>query len=298
MLVLLAVLALAAALLRRWARWQGTARTIEALVIVGAGLLALVGLLATGLAVLGWFSAPALVFVLTAAAVLAWPWGQVPSGEPERLPPPDGARVWLIAGGLVLATLALRVPAIPAELGGRDQGSYILRARHTLRTGAIDLVDPVLAAAGRELGDRPGPGDILGLYPPASRPRSRRPLRGRLPPRLLPRRPRTAATSSPSSSTCTPPCSPPAASSSAPSTWRCCCTSRPCSACSRCGPSPGACSPRGPWALLAASSTLASPLAVWVHRTPLTEPLTGLLLLAAALALARGSAHRRDLAAT
>jgi hypothetical protein len=27
---------------------------------------------------------------------------------------------------------------------------------------------------------------------------------------------------------------------------------------------------------------------VWVHRTPLTEPLTGMLLLAAALALARG----------
>ena len=287
MLVLLAVLALAAALLRRWARWQGTARTLEALVIVGAGLLALVGLLATGLAVLGWFSAPALVFVLTAVAVLAWPWGQVPSGEPERLPPPDGARVWLIAGGLTLATLALRVPAIPAELGGRDQGSYILRARHTLRTGAIDLVDPVLAAAGRELGDRPGPGDILGLYPPASDPGragryegAYRPgfyladrEQGHVVPQFLHLHPSLLAT-------CGLVFGPEhmplllhlEALLSVLALW----------ALAR------RLLPAGPWPLLAALLYTASPLAVWVHRTPLTEPLTGMLLLAAALALARG----------
>jgi hypothetical protein len=287
MLVLLAVLAIAAALLRRWACWQGTARTIEALVLVGAGLLALVGLLATGLAALGWFSAPALVFVLTAAAVLTWPWGQVASGEPERLPPPDPARVWFVAVGLVLATLALRIPAIPAELGGRDQGSYILRARHTLRTGAIDLIDPVLAAAGRELEQRPGPGDILSLYPPATGldragryEAAYRPgfylsdrARGLVVPQFLHLHPSLLAT-------CGLIFGPEhmalllhlEALLSVLALW----------ALGR------RLLPRGPWALLAASLYLASPLTVWVHRTPLTEPLTGLLLLAAALALARG----------
>lgn len=287
MLVLLAVLALAAALLRRWARWQGTARTLEALVIVGASALALVGLLATGLAALGWFSAPALVFVLSAAAVLTWPWGQVASGEPERLPPPDGARVWLIAAALALATLALRLPAIPAELGGRDQGSYILRARHTLRSGAIDLVDPVLATAGRELGERPGPGDIFGLYPTVGdRERAGRyegayrpgfyladRARGLVVPQFLHLHPTLLAT-------CGLIFGPEhmplllhlEAVLSVLALW----------ALGR------RLLPPGPWALLAASLYAAAPLAVWVHRTPLSESLTGLLLLAAALALARG----------
>lgn len=294
MLVLLAVLALAAALLRRWARWQGTARTVEALVLVGAGLLALVGLLATGLAALGWFSAPALVFVLFAAAVLTWPWGQVASGEPERLPPPDGPRVWLIAAALALATLALRVPAIPAELGGRDQGSYILRARHTVRTGGIDFVDPVLAAAGRELGQRPGPGDILGLYPPAGGPEragryegAYRPgfyladrERGLVVPQFLHLHPTLLAT-------CGLILGPEhmplllhlEALLSVLALWL---LAR-------------RLLPPGPWPLLAALLYAASPLAVWVHRTPLTEPLTGLLLLAAALALARGLRTGADL---
>jgi hypothetical protein len=52
---------------------------------------------------------------------------------------------------------------------------------------------------------------------------------------------------------------------------------------------------RGPWALLAAGLYLLSPLAVWVQRTPLTEPLTGLLLLAAALALVRGWREQIDM---
>jgi len=287
MLVMLAILALAAALLRRWARWQGTARTLEALVIVGAGLLALVGLLATALAALGWFSAPALVFVLTAAAVLAWPWGQVPSGEPERLPPADDRRVWLGAVALALATLALRIPAIPAELGGRDQGSYVLRARHTLRTGAIGLVDPVLAAAGRAVDQRPGPGDILGLYPPAGGPGragryegAYRPGfyladrgRGEVVPQFLHLHPTLLATSGlvvgPEHMTLLLHLE---ALLAVLGLW----------ALGR------RLLPRGPWALLAAGLYAGSPLAVWVHRTPLTEPLTGLLLLAAALALARG----------
>ncbi|MBA3546287.1 MAG: hypothetical protein H0T76_07390, partial [Nannocystis sp.] len=292
--VLLAVLALAAALLRRWSRRRGSPWTVEALVLVLASLLALVGLLATCMAVLGWFSSQAVVLVFAAAAVLIWPWGQVPSDTLEHEPPADGWRVWMLALALATLTLALRWPAIPAELGGRDQGTYVLRARHTLRTGALGLVDPVLAAAGRAQGSRPGPGDILGLYPIESGPGrddryegAYRPgfylasrTRGEVVPQFLHLHPTLLATA---------------------------------------GLVVGADHmgallylqallavlamwalgrrlwPRGPWALLAALLYALSPIAVWVQRTPLTESLTGLLLLAAALALARGLRTGEDM---
>lgn len=294
--VLLAALALGTALLRRWARRHGTAGTVEALVIVGAGLLALVGLLATGMAVLGWFSSQAIVLVVTAAAVLIWPWGQVPSGEPERLPPPDGWRVWAVAAALVLTTLALRVPAIPAELGGRDQGTYVLRARHTLRTGALGFRDPVLASAGRDT-SRPGPGDILGLFPraadaetPERRGRYEAAYRpgfylaeratGEVVPQFLHLHPTLLATFGlvvgPDHMTGLLHLE---ALLSVLALW----------ALGR------RLWPRGPWAALAAGLYALSPLAVWVHRTPLTEPLTGLLLLASALALARGLRTGEDM---
>ncbi len=289
MLVLLAALALTVALLRRWARRHGTARTVEALVLVGAGMLAIVGLVTTGLAIVGWFSSQAVVLVLATVAVLIWPWGQVASGAPESLPPADDWRSWALAAGLVVTTLALRVPAIPAELGGRDQGTYVLRARHTLRTGAIGFTDPVLAAAGRDV-SRPGPGDILGLYPRAAD--ADQPTRqgryegayrpgfylaeratGEVVPQFLHLHPTLLATFGlavgPEHLTgllhLEAVLAVLALWALARRLW-----------------------PRGPWALLAATLYLLSPLAVWVHRTPLTEPLTGLLLLASALALARG----------
>ena len=294
--VLLAALALGTALLRRWARRHGTAWTVEALVIVGAALLAAIGLLATLMTVLGWFSSQAIVLVLAAAAALAWPWGQVPSAEPERLPPPDGWRVWAVAAGLTLATLALRVPAIPAELGGRDQGTYVLRARHTLHTGELGFRDPVLASAGRDAG-RPGPGDILGLFPraadadsPDRRGRYEAAYRpgfylteratGEVVPQFLHLHPMLLATFGmvvgPDRMTgllhLEALLAVLALWSLGRRLW-----------------------PRGPWATIAASLYVLSPLAVWVHRTPLTEPLTGLLLLASALALARGLRTREDM---
>ena len=292
--VLVVVLALTAALLRRWSRRRGSPWTLEALVLVGAGLLALVGLLATAMAVLGWFSSHAVVLVFAAAAVLIWPWGQVPSGTPERDPPADGWRVWLVAAALVAVTLALRLPAIPAELGGRDQGTYVLRARHTLRTGALGLTDPVLAAAGRAQGSRPGPGDILGLYPIESgtgrddayegayRPgfylASR--SRGEVVPQFLHLHPTLLATAGMVVGAdhmgallhLQALLAVLALWALARRLW-----------------------PRGPWALLAALLYALSPIAVWVQRTPLTESLTGLLLLAAALALARGLRTGEDM---
>jgi len=287
--VLIAALALGAALLRRWARRHGTAWTVEALVIVGAGLLALVGLLATMMAVLGWFSSQAVVLVMTAAAVLAWPWGQVPSGEPDHTPPADPWQVWAIAAALTVTTLALRIPAIPAELGGRDQGTYVLRARHTLRTGALGFHDPVLASAGRDE-TRPGPGDILGLFPraadaasPARQGRYEGAYRpgfylaeratGEVVPQFLHLHPTLLATFGlvvgPDRMTdllhLEALLSVLALWALARRLW-----------------------PQGPWSAIPPLLYALSPLAVWVHRTPLTEPLTGLLLLACALALARG----------
>ncbi|MBL9100549.1 MAG: hypothetical protein JNL82_06315 [Myxococcales bacterium] len=294
MAVLASVLALAAALLRRWQRRHGAARTLEALVLVGAGLLALAGLLAGGLAVLGVFSAAAVVFTFVAAAVLVWPWGQ--AGDAPNVPrpaAPDGWRVWLAAAALTALTLLLRVPTMPAELAGRDPGTYVLRARHTLRTGGIGLVDPVLAAAGRDEGTRPGPGDILGLYPvdpdPARQGRyeaAYRPgfylqsrARGEVVPQFLHLHPVLLATSG---------------LVFGPHDLGAVLYLEAVLAVLALWALGRRLWPRGPWALLAAGLYALSPIAVWVHRTPLTEPLTGLLLLAAALALARGWRERVD----
>lgn len=294
-MVAVAIAALAAALVRRWQRRHATARTLDALVLIGAGLLALVGLLATGLALLGMFSADFAVLVFAGAAVLIWPWGQVADAPVARdPPPPDGWRVWSIAAVLALATLALRAPTIPAELAGRDPGTYVLRARHTLRTGAIGLVDPVLAAAGRAEGTRPGPGDILGLYPAEADPARQdryeaayRPgfylqsrARGEVVPQFLHLHPMLLAacglTLGPEHLTAVLYIEAILAVLALWALGRRLWT-------------------RGPWALLAAGLYLLSPLAVWVQRTPLTEPLTGLLLLAAALALVRGWREQIDM---
>ena len=296
-MVALAIAALAAALVRRWQRRHATVRTLDAVILIGAGLLALVGLLATGLALLGMFSADFAVLVFAGAAVLIWPWGQVADAPiAHDPPPPDGWRVWLIAGLLALATVALRAPTIPAELAGRDPGTYVLRARHTLRTGAIGLVDPVLAAAGRAEGTRPGPGDILGLYPadlsPARLDRyeaAYRPgfylqsrARGEVVPQFLHLHPMLLATCGlvlgPQHLTAVLYLEAVLAVLALWALGR------------RLWPAA-----RQPWPLLAAALFAVSPIAVWVHRTPLTEPLTGLLFLSAALALARGWREQIDM---
>ena len=115
---------------------------------------------ATVLAALGLFGSIALGSVCAALAAALWPWS---SSRPTLGPRP--AAGLLVVGLLAFAgAMALRLPPIPHALAGRDQGTYLLRAEHTARTGDLGLVDPVLAAAGRGRNDRSGPTDILGMF--------------------------------------------------------------------------------------------------------------------------------------
>ncbi len=68
-------------------------------------------------------------------------------------------------GALLLVGVGLRSPPMDAALAGRDQGTYMLRAAAAARDGALSRTNPALAAASRSLNDRPGPADIVGLYP-------------------------------------------------------------------------------------------------------------------------------------
>lgn len=287
---LLALAAVLAALVQRWRCSVGPAATAEAIALLGAGALAAVGLLSTALAVVGWFSGPSFTIIAVALAVLIWPWGQQPALRPAA-PLPRRTRALRAAGlvALLAGAAALRWPPIPADLGGRDQGTYALRARHTLRTGRIDHTDPVLARAGAEVRHRPGPGDILGLYHADTSPARIGRYEGAYRPGFyLARRDEGAVV--------------PQFLHLHPSlmalfglvfgTW----------AIGLVAPLAGLLAtlalwaladrlwPRAPWPWLAASLFALSPIAVWTHRTPLTEPLTGLLLLSAALAAARGLA--------
>lgn len=286
----LALVAVLAALTQRWRCARGPAHAPEALALLGALALAGLGLLATLLAVLGWFSGPAFAITGVALAVLIWPWGQRPLAAPA--PPASRARGLALAGLLALAG-GLRWPPIPAELGGRDQGTYVLRAEHTLRTGRTGQVDPVLAGAGAEAELRPGPGDILDLFPTDGSPARAgryegayrpgfylaRRATGEVVPQFLHLHPSLLALFglvfgpwaiglvAPLAGLLTVL----ALWALAARLW-----------------------PRGPWPWLAAGLLALAPIAVWVHRTPLSEPLTGLLVTAAALAAARAWREGQD----
>lgn len=157
-LVALSLAALLAALFERRRRLDG-GPSIEMVVVAGATWLVMVGLVATVLAVVGRFGEGWMVTATGLTALAAWPWGHPP--------PPRRARSWrrfIPAALIVLAGLGLRWPVADYPLAGRDQGTYTLRAQHTLREGRLDAVDEVLARAGAADTSHPGPADILGLY--------------------------------------------------------------------------------------------------------------------------------------
>ncbi|MDC0667159.1 hypothetical protein [Nannocystis radixulma] len=279
----LAFAAVIVALARRWQVRCGPLAAGESLVLVAALALGALGLLAALLAVAGIFSGPSFSFTAIALAVLVWPWGQrAPRRPPARSWPRAVAVVVLLAGAA-----ALRWPPISADLGGRDQGTYVLRARHTLRTGRTDHTDPVLARAGAEASLRPGPGDILGLFhadrSPARVGRYEGSYRpgfylgrrdaGEVVPQFLHLHPSLLAlfglVFGPWSMGLVAPL---AGVLSVLALWAL----------------GERLWPRAAWSWLAAGLLALSPIAVWTARTPLTESLTGLLVLAAALAVARG----------
>lgn len=281
----LAVLALGAASALRWHRGGGP-RGVEAIVLVGALVLAAIGIAATVLAVLGLLSPVTLAMALGGAAALAWPWREPP------LPAAPRTGGWIEPLVLVLLALALRLPFMDYALAGRDQGTYTLRAEHTARTGAIAFVDPVLERAGAERGTRSGPDDLLGLYPRRGESwrtdvyeGSYRPgfyladrESGVVVPQFLHLHPMTLTAA----------------------IWI---VGR--DAMGLVVVLEGVLAvlavlavgrrlwPTGPWPLVAAGLFALSPLAVWVHRNALTEPLAGLFTWAAVLACLRARAGER-----
>ncbi len=159
LLVALAWPALAVAICRRWRLAHPTSGAVESTVIATASTLALAGLVGVLLGTLERFSAPWLALTATLLTVLLWP--RAPLPPRPRLASRSSA---LALALILLGGLALRAPLHSAALAGRDQGTYVLRAQHLLRTGGFQLHDPVLATAGAAP-TRPGALDLLGLYP-------------------------------------------------------------------------------------------------------------------------------------
>ncbi|MEM6291623.1 MAG: hypothetical protein AAGA54_10170 [Myxococcota bacterium] len=106
----------------------------------------------------------ALTLACLSLAAMLWPWR---ADDGAVRPAPAWGRMWIpLAIGLL--AVGLRVPSADYALAGRDQGTYTLRAQHTIRTHGFEHHDGVLARASAEHRARPGPGDLLGLYPKRS----------------------------------------------------------------------------------------------------------------------------------
>lgn len=282
--VLLALLALAAALVQRWRSAHDGEFGLDGFVVQTTLLLGAVGLVSTGLALAGVFTAINLAVGCAGLAAAGWPWrGAKTVGRPAPPVPPGR---FILALLIVLGASAARLPSIPAPLAGRDQGTYTLRAQHTVRTGEMGLVDPVLARASEEASDRPGPTDISGLYPRSDE-QWRRGLyetsyrpgfylvdrdRGEVVPQFLHLHPMLMA----ASGLALGPSNVGAVVyleallwllafyAVARRLW-----------------------PRGPWAELALALVAFSPLAIWTNRIALTETLTAALFASAVLCVLR-----------
>lgn len=279
-MVALALVASLSSVLERQRRRAG-GLDLEAVVLVGATWLAGVGVATTLLAMLGRFDAVTTSVVAGIAAGIAWPWGR--DRAPRRAGTGRGVAVAVL---LLLVGLSLRWPPHDHALAGRDQGTYALRAQHALRTGQLHAIDPVLAAAGREAGQRPGPADLQGLYRAGDEPWRRdryeaayRPGfyladrdTGRVQPQFFHLHPMLMATAGlvlgPAHVVGVAPIY---AALSLLAVW----------AVAR------RLWPRGPWALVAAGLWAVAPLVVWVQRTALSEGPATVMTMAGLLAVLR-----------
>lgn len=120
-----------------------------------------VGMAAVVLGLFSMFDGVALTIACATIAAMLWPW----QGERSVSRPAPGAGRALLPLAIALLGVGLRLPAADYALAGRDQGTYSLRAEQLVRTGGFTHVDPQLAAASAQRGERPGPADVLGVVP-------------------------------------------------------------------------------------------------------------------------------------
>jgi hypothetical protein len=263
----LSALALSLLARRRRSRARLESDDVVIVLVLHAGL---VGIVATLLACVGWLGITGMVGACVLLALLCWPWAVV------RAPLAQQSHSRMLSFALLALVgigVGLRVPAIPAELAGRDPGTYVLRAHASLRTGALGWTDPVLAEAGRALASgeaAPGTFDILGLYPTNQEPWRRdhydgayRPGAylgdrevGEVVPQFFHLHPMLLAVGGamfgPERATFVLP-------------WLACLWLACLACCAR------RLWPRGPWAAVAVALVVGSPLAIWTARTPLSE---------------------------
>lgn len=159
--VALGPVAVTASILARATREEGHGDRLEQWTLCAVVALTYVGMAAVLLGMFGLFDAVSITLACFTLAAMLWPW----QGERSvSRPAPRLGRVWLpLAIGLL--AVGLRLPAADYSLAGRDQGTYTLRAAQLLRTGGFTHNDPILARASDDRGTRSGPGDILGVVP-------------------------------------------------------------------------------------------------------------------------------------
>ena len=289
-LVVAAWLAVAAGVAARIRGGDERCTAGEAITLALAATLVVVGVAGTLLAALGAFSAPLLAGSGALVAALVRPRVRL------RLPRPRLEHLALAA--LIVGGAALRSPLHEAELAGRDQGTYVLQARHILATGALVHHDPLLAAAAAQPAARSGPGDILGLY--AIEATEREPWRvgtyeGAYRPGLYLRE-RASGSVVPQFLQMHPTLLALAGAIVGPDEVAAILHLYGLLAALALWHLARRLWPEAPWAAaLALALHALQPLVIWVERTPLSEALTGALLLAAALAIRIG--ERRWLAA-
>ncbi len=159
--VALGPIAIMASLLARAAREEGHGDRLEQWALCAVVALTYVGMAGVLLGMFALFDTVSITMACFTLAAMLWPW----QGERSvSRPAPRLGRVWLpLAIGLL--AVGLRLPAADYALAGRDQGTYTLRAEQLLRTGGFTHHDPILARASEDRGTRAGPGDILGVVP-------------------------------------------------------------------------------------------------------------------------------------
>lgn len=159
--VALGPVAVLASILARARREEGHGDRLEQWTLCAVVALTYVGMAAVLLGMFGLFDSVSITLACLTLAAMLWPW----QGERSvSRPAPRFGRVWLpLAIGLL--AVGLRLPASDYSLAGRDQGTYTLRAAQLLRTGGFTHHDPILARASEERGSRAGPGDVLGVVP-------------------------------------------------------------------------------------------------------------------------------------